>query len=158
MPLRPPYALIVAAASLHWMDWPVVMRRFAEMLTPHGLLALTGEGWEPHPWNYGPIYAKYSTTRDYLPYSLIDELTSRGFFEKVGEQQTQSVFWQQSVADYVESFHARNGLSCDRMDLRQAQAFDAEMTALVTPFAKDGYLSMQLVSTVTWGKPKFKQG
>jgi trans-aconitate methyltransferase len=158
MPLRPPYALIVAAASLHWMDWPVVMRRFAEMLTPHGLLALTGEGWEPHPWNYGPICAKYSTNRDYQPYSLIDELTSRGFFEKVGEQQTQSVFWQQSVADYVESFHARNGLSCDRMDLRQAQAFDAEMTALVTPFAKDGYLSMQLVSTVTWGKPKFKQG
>jgi hypothetical protein len=38
----------------------------------------------------------------------------------------------------------------------QAQAFDAEMTALVSPFAVDGFLSMQLVSTIIWGKPKTK--
>jgi hypothetical protein len=132
------------------------MRRFAEMLTPNGFLALTGESWEPHPWDYGPICARYSTNRDYQPYNLVDELTQRGLFAKVGEQRTPPVPWRQSVADYVESFHARNGLSRDRMLPDQAQGFDAEMTALVSPFAVDGFLSMQLVSTIIWGKPKTK--
>ncbi len=136
------------------MDWAVVLPRFARLLTPNGFLALTGEGRPQHPWDYGPICARYSTNRDYQPYSLLHELTARGLFEQVGEQRTTPVPWRHSVADYVESFHARNGLSRERMTPAAAAAFDAEMTALVQPFAEDGVLAMQLESTVTWGKPK----
>lgn len=154
VPLRPTYALIVAGDSLHWMDWEVALPRFAQLLTPNGFLTLTGEGQSQHPWDYGPICARYSTNRDYQPYSLLHELTVRGLFEQVGEQRTTPVPWQQSVADYVESFHARNGLSRERMMPQAAAAFDAEMTALVQPFAENGMLAMELRSTVTWGKPK----
>ena len=34
VPLHPPYALIVAAASLHWMHWETVLPRFHAVLTP----------------------------------------------------------------------------------------------------------------------------
>src|SRR5262249_40499639 len=32
-PLDPPYALITVAASLHWMDWAVVLPRFRDALS-----------------------------------------------------------------------------------------------------------------------------
>ena len=154
VPLRPAYALIVAGDSLHWLDWDVVLPRFAQLLTPNGCLALTGEGGAQQPWDAGPICARYSTNRDYQPYSLLHELTMRGLFEQVGTQRTAPMLWRQSVVDYVESFHARNGLSRERMTPAAAAAFDAEMTALVQPFAEDGILAMHFQSTVTWGKPK----
>src|SRR5690348_6727795 len=35
-----PYTLITAGESLHWMDWGVVLPRFARLLTQHGVLAI----------------------------------------------------------------------------------------------------------------------
>jgi trans-aconitate methyltransferase len=40
--LYPPYALITAGESLHWMDWPVVMPRFRDALSPGGVVAIAG--------------------------------------------------------------------------------------------------------------------
>jgi SAM-dependent methyltransferase len=152
-PLTPPYALVVAGDSLHWMDWYVVLPRIASVLMPRGYLALASVGWEPLPWDYGPICNKYSLNRDYQPYNLLDELTKRGLFEPVGKWQTQPVPFTQSVDDYVESFHARNGLSRDRMTAEQATAFDHDMRVLVEPFATNNTVTLQVINTITWGKP-----
>jgi len=40
--LEPPYVLVTAGASLHWMNWDVVLPRFREVLTPKGYLAIIG--------------------------------------------------------------------------------------------------------------------
>lgn len=40
--LRPPYALITAGDSLHWMDWDRVLPRLADALSPNGALAILG--------------------------------------------------------------------------------------------------------------------
>lgn len=152
-PLMPPYALVVAGDSLHWMDWYVVLPRIASLLTPHGYLALASVGSEPSLWEYGPVCNKYSLDRDYQPYNLLDEFTQRGLFEPIGKQQTAPVPFTQSVDDYIESFHARNGLSRDRMTAEQAAAFDQEMRALVAPFATNDTVTLQVINTITWGKP-----
>ncbi|MGH2560279.1 MAG: class I SAM-dependent methyltransferase, partial [Thermomicrobiales bacterium] len=47
-PLNPPYALITAGQSLHWMEWAVVMPRFRDLLTPNGVLAIAGNGAQPN--------------------------------------------------------------------------------------------------------------
>ena len=39
--LNGPYALITAGKSLHWMDWDVVLPRFARVLTARGVLAIS---------------------------------------------------------------------------------------------------------------------
>ncbi len=44
--LAPPYALITAGESLHWFAWDVVFRRFAEVLSPHGALAIIDRDWD----------------------------------------------------------------------------------------------------------------
>jgi SAM-dependent methyltransferase len=153
-PLTPPYALVVAGDSLHWMDWYVVLPRIASVLTPHAFLALASVGSEPVPWKYGPVCNKYSLNRHYQPYNLLDELTTRGLFEPVGKQQAQPVPFTQSVDEYVESFHARNGLSRDRMTPKQAAAFDRDMRALVAPFATNDMITLQVINMLTWGKPR----
>lgn len=154
-PLRPPYALIVAAASLHWMDWAVVLPRFRDALTQNGVLALPGLHHPPPPWTEaaGEVITRYSTNRTYRPYNLVDELEQRNLFHPTGRHETAPVPFEQSVADYVESYHARNGLSRDRLSREAADTFDREMTSLVAAHAPDGMVRFEITGVVTWGRP-----
>src|SRR5579859_4581122 len=38
--LQPPYALITAGDSLHWMQWEIIFPLFRRILTSHGYLAI----------------------------------------------------------------------------------------------------------------------
>lgn len=155
VPLHPPYALIAAGASLHWMDWDVVLPRLREALTPRGVLAIVGQATRPMPWDadLGEIITRFSTNREYAPYNLIEELDTRGLFQTLGERRTAAVPFDQTVAEYVESFHARNGFSRDRMEPAQAAAFDAAAHALVAPHAVGDRIELTIEGTVVWGRP-----
>ena len=50
--VRPPYGLIVAASSLHWMDWEVIIPHFRDLLAPDGVLAIVKERALPTAWDY----------------------------------------------------------------------------------------------------------
>jgi SAM-dependent methyltransferase len=154
-PLTPPYALITVAASLHWMDWAVVLPRFRDTLGRRGVFAIVDQPLPAAPWNEAlqPVITHYSTNRLYRPYDLIDELAQRGLFRESGRRKTAPLVFRQTVADYVESFHARNGLSRDRMEPAAAAAFDREATALVAPHAVDGMVTLGVVGQVVWGMP-----
>ncbi len=154
-PLRPPYALITAGASLHWMAWDVVMPRFANSLTPRGVLAIVDVTVLPSPWDddLRPIIDAFSTNRDYRPYNLVDELTLRGLFRLDGQRRTDPVAFVQSIDDYVESFHARDGFSRDRMEPAHAAAFDDEVRHLVGRQRPSGEVELGVVGVVVWGQP-----
>ncbi|HZU68699.1 MAG TPA: class I SAM-dependent methyltransferase [Ktedonobacteraceae bacterium] len=156
VPLAPPYALVTAGASLHWMDWYVVMPRFREMLLPDAFVAIVGTKASSEWWDgkIGPIISRYSTNRHFQPYDLIEELEKRGLFQKAGEKETAPVLFVQSVDDYIESYHSRNGLSRERMGEENAAAFDREVREVVTPMAKDGMLEFQISGHVIWGLPQ----
>src|SRR5581483_9207425 len=51
--LEPPYALVTAGESVHWMEWGVVLPRFARLLTPRGMLAIIHFVDQPVPWREG---------------------------------------------------------------------------------------------------------
>jgi ubiquinone/menaquinone biosynthesis C-methylase UbiE len=40
------YALITAGESFHWMAWDLVLARFAEVLSAHGVVAIIDRNWE----------------------------------------------------------------------------------------------------------------
>ena len=158
VPLHPPYALIVTAASLHWMHWETVMTRFCELLTPGGYLAVVEEVLEPTPWSgVLDFIGEYSLNKDFEPYDMLtvtQELTARGLFQQVGIRTTAPVSFRQSVDEYVESFHARNGLSRDRMDANAASAFDRRLRELVSRHCPSGIVELQIRGRVIWGKPQ----
>lgn len=154
-PVRPPYTLISAGASIHWFDWDVALPRFARLLSPDGWLAIAGESVHRNPWDADlqPVIDRYSTNREYRPYSVIEELTSRGFFSVAGQWSSDPVPFRQSITDYVESFHARNGFSRDRMSPADAAAFDAAAAEVLMRHFPDGQVTLQAAGTVVWGSP-----
>lgn len=150
-----PYALVVAAESLHWMEWSMVLPRIGRALSPRGRLALVvGRRFIDVPWaaDLRPLIDAYSTNRDFAPYDLVSELTGRGLFSVEGRLRTAPIPFAQPVAAYVESWHSRNGFSRDRMGARAAE-FDARLAALVQPCAVADWLSFQLVADIVWGHP-----
>lgn len=155
IPLSPPYALITAGASLHWLDWAVVLPRFQQLLAPGAYLAIINNHFEPNPWD-APLQAiinRHSTNRDYQPYNLVAELENRGLFANQGEQRTATALFDQSVAAYIESFHARNGFSRDRMSHDAAASFEREVTALMHYYCPDGRVPVVYSGEVIWGFP-----
>ncbi|HEU5103105.1 MAG TPA: class I SAM-dependent methyltransferase [Roseiflexaceae bacterium] len=157
-PLDGPYALIVAAASLHWMDWERTLPRFAAVLAPGCVLALVEELAQSSPWDsaIGPILGRYSMNTDFVPYSMATvaaELERRGLFRLRGTHTTALAPFRQPIDEWVEAFHARNGFSRDRMAATAASACDAELRAAVGSFCRDGIVEQWIAARVLWGLP-----
>lgn len=152
---RDEYALVVAAESFHWMDWALVSSKIARALTPHGMLALVQERRALDvPWaeELSALLKCYSTNQDYRPYDLIDELRHRGLFQELGRTSIVQRRFEQSVEHYVESFHSRNGFSLERMG-KTADAFDRELSSLLSRFGAHASLTMAVATNVVWGRP-----
>lgn len=154
-PLDPPYGLVTAGESLHWMDWAVVMPRFRATLAPGGVIAILHREEPSVPWSDGllALIRRFSTLRDYQPLNLIDELARRGLFTKAGEWRSEPVANEQSIDDYIESMHSRSSFSRERMPAADLAAFDAELRALLETHATDGCITFPIVSTGVWGTP-----
>jgi len=153
--LEPPYALITAGESLHWMDWGVVLPRFAQLLTPRGVLAIVTTQEQSVPWREGylQIVRRFSNNPNYKPVDMIAEFEKYRLFQRQGERVTAPVPLQQTIADYTAAQHARSTLSLDTMSTEQAALFGAEMAALLAPFAQDGLLTVQVAGHMIWGRP-----
>jgi len=154
--LYPPYALITAGQSLHWMEWDVVLPRFHQMLTANGYLAIVNTENAPLPWSDDLIklIKRLTTNRDYQPFDLIKELEVRGLFQLRGEKRTVPVPFVQSLDDYIESFHAMSSLSRDAMGEEAVTDFDNELRSLVSRLSSKEEVELQIIGTVAWGRPQ----
>jgi SAM-dependent methyltransferase len=150
------YSLAVAAESLHWMDWDVVLPRIASWLEPGAVLAIVdGRLLAPLPWDreLRALVAEHSTNRDFRPLDLVAELGQRRLFREAGRRRTSPVAIQQTIDDYVESFHSRNGFSRERMSAHSAAEFDTLLRAAVLGHCPDGAVRAELSALVVWGRP-----
>jgi ubiquinone/menaquinone biosynthesis C-methylase UbiE len=154
-PLDPPYGLVTAGSSLHWMDWYVVLPRVKLALQSGGYLAIFDEATNSLPWSnaLNQLIPLYSTNKEFRPYKLLDELTARNLFKPVGRIRVASMSFTQTIDDHVESMHARNGFSRDRMSPDMAARFDQHFKSLVEPHCPDGIVTMDVFTKVIYGVP-----
>ena len=149
-----PYDLVVAAESLHWMDWSVVIPKIAAALAPGAFLAVAGRS-RILPEGIGSavskLIAQYSTNRDYEPYDAVRMLTERGLFEEVGRERFEGSF-EQPVDVYIEGIHSQNGFSRDRMSPEASAEFDAAVHEIAAPYASNGVLHVGVDGVVVWGR------
>jgi hypothetical protein len=166
-PLKPPYALISAGQSLHWLTWETVFPKFVDSLSPSGVLAVISREWNRLRElrdRLTPIFAAYSTNRDYRPYDLIEELDQRGLFRTFGRLRTDPEPWSPTVDEYVECCHSQNGFSRERMG-ETAERFDQAVRQTMGELIEDGTilidgdrLQLSVDATVVWGKPLWPYG
>jgi SAM-dependent methyltransferase len=158
-PLDPPYGLVTAGTSLHWMDLDRVIPRFASALAPGGRLAVlevveTPTG--PTPWNDAAtdIIKQYSELKaDRLDSfdSVLADLERRTLFAREGDQLTAPIKTTRTVTEWVEWMHSTSTLARVRLGDRSA-AFDADIRAL---FARLGLteFEFEIQGRVVWGRP-----
>ena len=153
--LNPPYALVTAGESVHWMDWNIVLPRFRDVLVPGGYLALVQRNTLPDPWfeTLKEIIPRYSTNPKYQPYDMLEAWERHGLFHKVGERNTAPIPFMQSIEDYIEHYHSRSSFSRERMGPENAAAFDQEARRILEDVSNDGMLSLQVVGHIVWGNP-----
>ena len=149
------YSLIVAGASIHWMDWYTVLPHMARSLLDRGYLAIVGGHEMVAPWidDLRRVIPKYSTNKDFAPYNVIDELEHRDLFSVVDRRRTTPRQHYMSIDQYVELLHARSGFSRQHMGPQSASEFDATVRDLVSPFAHRQVLTLEMATTITWGHP-----
>lgn len=137
------------------MEWEIVMPRFAEMLTPHGVLAVVDVSLQAPPWRDAlhAVNARYTTTPEHGQYHLRDELTARGLFTFAGERETDPVAWSQPMEDYIEAQHSHSRMTRAAMGTEAATAYDDALRALLAPYATDGTLALTIIGRVWWGRP-----
>lgn len=153
--LKYQYNLITAGASLHWMDWYVVMPKFKDLLLSDGYLAIVNDSSLSTPWGeeMQGIIDVYSTNKEFKPYNLVSELEERNLFKKIGEKNTEPIAFKQSIDEYIESFHARNGFSREAMGEDSADRFDNEIRKLLSKYCNEGNVELEVKGEVIWGKP-----
>ncbi|QSO54056.1 methyltransferase domain-containing protein [Alicyclobacillus curvatus] len=156
-PLNPPYNLITAGNSLHWMDWDKLMPVMSSALAPKGTLAIVSTGNGTTPWDDDllSLIREFSTNREFKPYNLMDELQTRGLFEVDGSCETAPVPFTQPVEEYIEAIHSQNGFSRERMTKDAALEFDNRVRNLVSRYTQHGALNLDAIASVTWGCPCF---
>lgn len=154
-PLDPPYGLITAGESLHWTEWNISLPRLGQALAPGGVLALVGRRDLPEALNGRVIdlVQQVSTNREFQPYNLVDELVSRGLFEPLGRAESAPEEFSQTIDEYIESWHSRNGLSRNRLPAEAATRFDSGVRQIAESFASDGKLQLSVSALVIWGHP-----
>jgi SAM-dependent methyltransferase len=153
VPLAGPFTSALAAQSFHWFDWTVLAERLEGWL-PTRRLILTDRREGPSPWSdaLAELYARFSTNQDFEPFDIVEELTTRRYLTTEGELTTRLQRFPQRIDDYLTGLHSQNGFSRDRMPAADARAFDAGVRLAVTPYARDGVLTIPVTTRVVWGR------
>jgi SAM-dependent methyltransferase len=155
-PLDPPYSLVVCGDSLHWFDWDRVLPRFAEVLSPHGLLAIVHRTWIRNPKlraRLDPIYARHGANPDFAPLDLVHELERRKLFDRHGRQTTAVRPWRPTLDELIGCHHSQSGFILEKM--ADPTAFDRELTEAVVsfPVGAHGRFELDVAAEIVWGRP-----
>lgn len=156
-PLDPPYGLVTAGASIHWMDPDVVMPRFRDALAPGGVLAIVNSesDYAKEEWRDELIgvIQRFSPSTHHLEFvDLVRSLDASGHFTRVGARTATPVPYEQSVDDYMAMLASTSSLSRTTLGGR-ADDFERAARAI---FARHliTRVRAQLVAEVVWGHPQ----
>lgn len=157
-PLPDQIDLITAGASIHWMDAPRLFPRLAAAIAPDGVMTILGgdgparapwiAAWQEviqawvgklgGQWNGGARQARLAGHQPWFDVAATEVFTAP---------------MTQSVDDLIEAEHSRATWSRAKMG-PLAPAFDADLRAVVAPYARDGQVDFEISSTLWWGRPR----
>ena len=161
--LRGPYGLIVAGASIHWMDLDRVLPKFGAALSKGAVLAvLDGDAPIDPPWEADatrfmldflerregkrPEWWANAASRMDLP------VLTHPAFDRVGSLVTKPIEVSQSIEDFLRCEHSRATWSEEILGESDVREFDAQVIRILTPYAKNGVLTYSMQTRIEWGK------
>jgi hypothetical protein len=131
----------------------IVLPRFRAALTPGAYLAIVWQDTTPDPWSSsGEIIVRYRTDSYRVGWQtsdLVARLERQGLFQKVGARQIASIVFEQTIGDYLASYHSRAGFSRERLDAKRTAAFQQKAREVLLTAYPGGKITFRVV----WGIP-----
>jgi SAM-dependent methyltransferase len=155
--LEPPYSLVVAGDSIHWLDWPAALPLLASLLEPDGMLAIVHRDWlrdERARERLRPIYARHSWNPDFEPLDPIEELERRGLFDRRGEHTTAPDAWRPTLDEIVDGHFSMSGFAPDRLEDPAGFCAEVRQAVEATLEPRGGRYDLDVTATVIWGRPR----
>ena len=157
-PIPTPCDLIVAGASIHWMDHAMVFPKLAAALGREGVLAIVdGDGPHDAPWkaDYVAMLTRWVEGMGgvFGDPAFRTRMTAHEAWIEVAGRETFAATVAQDVEDFIESEHSRATWARAKMGAELAPRFDADLRDVLTPYARLGQIEFQSLSTVVWGRP-----
>lgn len=156
-----PFDLVVAAASIHWMNHAVVFPKLLSCVhRNHIFAAVDGDGAHDPPWQ-----SHWDSFLKHWIYELKGEVyepnrpdsefhrrmnSYRSWLSVVDEVAVLSDPVRQSVEDFVSCQHSRDTFAPAKLGHRLRQ-FDEELRTMLAPYADDGVLTYSVRSNLVWG-------
>ncbi len=161
--LDPPYGLIVASLSIHWMKLDRVLPRFAGALASGCFLAIVdydgpaGTPWERDEIRFAvamveKVYGHREKLWPTIGERIGAQMLTHPAFELVGYRVTTAMPFTQSITDYLRCLHSRATWSEDHMGEAAVREFDAGMIELLSPYVDNGILTFPVQNRVEWGR------
>ena len=156
-----PFDLVVAAASIHWMDQEVVFPRLLDVVSSNHLFAvIEGDGAYDPPWQQDwDDFLKYwifeLKREQYEPQSGNSAhhkfmTRYRQHVNIAGDRWVMSGTINQKLSDFILCQHSRDTFAPSKLGARIRQ-FDAELESILRPFAVEDLLSYRVRTSMTWG-------
>jgi SAM-dependent methyltransferase len=158
------FDLVAAGTSIHWPDHAVVFPKLADWTAT--VAVITGDAPSPHPcgeaawtaflirWLARMAERTPEVRKPYDPALFMADATRHEAWMDIAGRERFAFTFRQSVEDFIACQHSRATWSRAAMGEALAAAFDAELDALMRPFATDGLLELNMVSELTWGAPR----
>jgi len=150
------YDLVTAGASIHWMTRERLFPRLAERTQ---LVAVIG-GDEPGavPWQeeWRALNHRWLERLGHTPdpAGFAAAGAAHEPWLEIAGRETFDFTFRQAVEDFIACQHSRATWSRAVMGESLTQAFDADIAAMLTPWAQDGVLTLDMTSHLTWGAPR----
>ena len=153
--LDPPLHLAVAGAAIHWIDPAVVFPRLARALAPDAPVAVVeGDAPTNAPW----IEAYRATVRAWVARlgGEWDDAAHRARaaahepWLDIQARETFTATVRQPVEDLIACEHSRATWARRRLGTL-ADAFDADLRAVLAPWATDDVVTYEMETRLVWG-------
>lgn len=158
-PLSGPYDLVVAGASIHWMDHEVLFPRLCTHMAADGLVVIVGgdEASDP-PWaQEWPALMSAWISRmggTYDRQTFAAEASAHEAWMEIAGRETITSTVSQPIEAFIDGEHSRGTWTRQKMGPDRAAAFDADLRALLTPHAREGVLTYNVRTRLTYGRPR----
>ena len=152
--LFPPYGLITAGASIHWIDPDAALPRLRDALAPAAFVAVADTEFVHGSYHAEvlSVIKEFSEVEHHIETTeFMEKLRSAGRFTIEGHERTEPIAFEQSVDDYIGMLHSTSTLSRVRLGDRSSR-FDERIRAV---FKRHGIgrLRFGVVGVVIWGRP-----
>ena len=156
-----PFDLVVAAASIHWMNHAVVFAKVRRCVSrEYVFAAVDGDGPYDPPWqaewdSFLTRWIHELTGEAYEPgrpdAAFRTRMNSyRSWLDVAGEYAAVSDPIDQRVEDFIACQHSRDTFAPAKLGSRLAR-FDGELRAMLLPYAHRGALRYSVRSKLVWG-------